>query len=86
MKPEYNAVMAEFSNDYYEYTSGISLRLREMSDDELAFLWEAANSVTTTNCWFATYQVAQLIKERIQRVPRERRLATESADFRTEIK
>lgn len=62
MKRELHDVLAPYATTY----AGLMEMVKQEEDDRLQLLKEACATASQTNCWFATYGVAQVIKSEIE--------------------
>lgn len=63
---EWKALLEPFGYARYEFQNAIQAMIREKTDDELAALLAGTFNVNTTNCWFATYDVAPMLSLEIK--------------------
>jgi len=64
-RAEATAIQA-FGNRYYEFLLENKKLLDAMTDQELDCLSRAVEKANTTNCWYASYEAAQLLKRQIR--------------------
>jgi hypothetical protein len=69
-----------FADQMHSLEWTIHLWVRQATDDELADMLAAARAVSTTNCWFMTYEVAPLVEREALREQTMRTLRAESLE------
>jgi hypothetical protein len=64
--PAWKTRLQPFAETYARLVRDIEVVARECDDDELATLAHQATEPTPVNCWWATYEVAQLVADRVR--------------------
>jgi hypothetical protein len=59
--------LQSFGNRYYEFLLANKKLLDAMTDSELDCLNRAVEKANTSNCWYASYEAAQLLKRQIRK-------------------
>lgn len=62
VETSWKQTLMPFADKYAELLSDIELECRSLDDETLATLEQQASMPTQTNCWWATYHVAHLVK------------------------
>ena len=62
---EWKERLQPFAKPYAAFMNDLQARLRQMSDDELQQLDLDIKQPNQRNCWWATYDVAQLMQDEI---------------------
>lgn len=63
-KIEHPKIM-EWAKEHYLLENGILASVAIMSDDDLQALKHAASSLTSTNCWYAEYDVKEMVEHAV---------------------
>ena len=77
-----NELIDAWAQQQWTLESGIRREIEAMDDDKAEELSKAVESLTTSNCWFAAYDIAPIIKSALSERKRSR-AASASVDSRS---
>lgn len=72
-------LIEKWAQKHYELETAINVAVAKMPDDHLKALKHAANSLTATNCWFAEFDVKEMVEGSISREEHARKGKQQSA-------
>lgn len=73
MNGNWKQVLEPWATRYTELVEALNTLCVDLSDKDLQRFGDAAVRPTTTNCWWATYAVAPLVREAVAREQQRRR-------------